>query len=158
MQIQNKNLANCSIGLRYARGPSGEAVEVKGNAEGIFEMNEQDARFLAATKGWSYVRKARQLAPTLTAAEKAAELAASKAANEAGEIELAKDIAKAAAAKEADKEEESEDLTAEDIEKIRSKAEVLELAKLNKIEMSEDLKLAEMKEQLIAALSQEESN
>jgi len=67
MLIQNPNLANLTVGLRYERDEDGTPIAVVGDDRGVFDMPERDALFLLETNGWSRARKAREadaLAPT----------------------------------------------------------------------------------------------
>ena len=48
MKIQNRNLANETLRMR-------SGISAKGDAEGIFECSEEDARILLQTPGWGSV-------------------------------------------------------------------------------------------------------
>jgi len=58
MEIQNPNLANTSVGLRYTRDDDGVPVVVHGDERGVFDVPDKDGEFMVATPGWKRVRKA----------------------------------------------------------------------------------------------------
>jgi len=65
MRVRNQNLAGASLRLR-------NGALVRGDAEGYFEVSDDDGKALCATPGWSIPKKARDLdvAPAVETAPK----------------------------------------------------------------------------------------
>jgi len=71
MKIQNHSLKGATIGLRYTRDDNGRPVPCVGDALGVFEMGDRDAKMLLETPGWRLPGKSpaapKPKAPTLAA-------------------------------------------------------------------------------------------
>lgn len=136
MLIQNKNLANKKLSLRYARDARDLArpAIVQGDDAGVFDVPDKDAMFLLNTEGWNRPKK-RRGAPAIEAATPL--LDASEATPPA---HVSPD--------------ESEPETP-DVDGLRTKAAALEMAAKFGVELDEDLKLSEMKAILEDALFEE---
>lgn len=52
MRIQNKHMAGQTLACRYTRDEDGVPKAVMGDAMGIFDMPEKDAKMLLETPGW----------------------------------------------------------------------------------------------------------
>jgi hypothetical protein len=128
MKIQNENLKDTSLTLRYTHDDNGNRVCVRSDAQGVFEMPEKDARMLLETPGWSEVREARRLdAPPTPPVPPA--VAASAPVDDGP-----------------------------DLSKVKTKAEALAIAETFKLEMDAKWTLAKMLVFLKSELFEDESD
>ena len=154
MKIQNQKLAGEAITLRYATNEHGSRLQVRGDAEGVFEVPERDAQALLKTPGWKSVRAPR----TLDDAPPAAELPPTRPRIAPPAPRLTPDapVAPPAPAAAETKAEPSDEEKAAALEAaitgLRTKADAIALGKEHGVKLDEDMKLVEMKERLIAEL------
>lgn len=57
MLVQNRALKGQVLALRYTRDRDGRPVQVKGDAEGVFDLPKAEATLLCQTPGWAPVAK-----------------------------------------------------------------------------------------------------
>ena len=126
MKIKNENLANTVLGLKT--GP------VTGDANGVFDLPEEDAKALLATPGWSPLKKGKAIEPPPAAPPPADDITE--------EVDAAVDeVTKAA--------EEPDDL---DLDSM-TKGELLSVAEEHGIEVDTTMRKADIKEAIEGALN-----
>lgn len=159
MRIQNKNMANTPMTLRFT-SQDGDRVVVKGDEHGVFDVPEKEAKFLIGTPGWTPLREASELEEPAPPAKPDAPPSAPKPVGfKPAPPGPAKPAEKPAVAPEkpAEKPAVAEDLAVAalraEVTGLRSKADALAFAELHEIEgLDAEMKLSEMKEKIEAEL------